>query len=87
MPGLSWRRPDCRQRKVEREPGSHRNTTITERKSDGRKSSERRFLVLSILSIWKGKRRKLSDKVKGTAELIGELSMNFTGIMRLLAQK
>ena len=44
-------------------------------------------LVLSILSIWKGKRRKLSDKAKGTAELIGELSMNFTGIMRMLAQK
>ena len=43
-------------------------------------------LVLSILSIWKGKRRKLSDKAKGTAELIGELSMNFTGIMRMLAQ-
>ena len=44
-------------------------------------------LVLSILSIWKGKRRKLSDKAKGTAELIGELSMNFTAIMRMLAQK
>lgn len=43
--------------------------------------------VLSILSIWKGKRQKLSDKAKGTSELIGELSMNFTGIMRLLAQK
>lgn len=43
--------------------------------------------VLSILSIWKGKRRKVSDKKKGTAELIGDLSMNFTGIMRLLAQK
>lgn len=115
--------------------------TATERKSDGRKSSERRFyvssfhgsarrlgaiarmywaiesmhwdldrnlrqdsikrksakaarnldtiqrVVLAILSIWKGKRRKLSDKAKGTAELIGELSMNFTGIMRMLAQK
>lgn len=115
--------------------------TATERKSDGRKSSERRFyvssfhgsarrlgaiarmhwaiesmhwdldrnlrqdsikrksaraarnldtiqrMVLAILSIWKGKRRKLSDKAKGTAELIGELSMNFTGIMRMLAQK
>lgn len=44
-------------------------------------------MVLAILSIWKGKRKKLSDKKKGTAELLGELSMNFTGIMRLLAQK
>lgn len=115
--------------------------TATERKSDGQKSSERRFyvlslhgsarrlgtiarihwaienmhrdldrnlrqdfirrksaraarnldiiqrIVLSILSIWKGKRRKASDKRKGTAELIGELSMNFTGMMRMLAQK
>ena len=43
-------------------------------------------LVLSILSIWKGKRRKLSDKAKGTAELIGELSMNFTAIIHMLAQ-
>lgn len=37
-------------------------------------------MVLAILSIWKGKRKKLSDKAKGTAELIGELSMNFTAI-------
>ena len=115
--------------------------TATERKSDGQKSSERRFyvssfqgsarrlgtiarmhwaiesmhwdldrnlrqdfirrkstrsarnldtiqrMVLAILSIWKGKRKKLSDKAKGTAELIGELSMNFTAIIHMLAQK
>ena len=108
--------------------------TATERKSDGQKSSERRFyvssfhgsarqmgtitrmhwdldrnlrqdfirrknarpvrnfdtiqrMVLAILSIWKGKRKKLSDKAKGTAELIGELSMNFTAMMHMLAQK
>jgi predicted transposase YbfD/YdcC len=93
--------------------------TATERKSDGQKSSERRFyvsswdldrnlrqdfirrksarsarnldtiqrMVLAILSIWKGKRKKLSDKAKGTAELIRELSMNFTAMMQMLAQK
>ena len=44
-------------------------------------------MVLAILSIWKGKRKKLSDKAKGTAELIGELSMNFTAIIHMLAQK
>ncbi len=43
--------------------------------------------VLSILAIWKGRRRKLSDKRKGTTELIRELSMSFTAMMRLLAQK
>jgi hypothetical protein len=44
-------------------------------------------MVLAILSIWKGKRKKLSDKAKGTAELIRELSMNFTAMMQMLAQK
>lgn len=44
-------------------------------------------MVLAILSIWKGKRKMLSDKAKGTAELIGELSMNFTAIIHMLAQK
>lgn len=115
--------------------------TATERKSDGQKSSERRFyvssfhgsarrlgtiarmhwaiesmhwdldrnlrqdfirrnsarsarnldtiqrMVLAILSIWKGKRKKLSDKAKGTAELIGELSLDFTAMMHMLDQK
>lgn len=44
-------------------------------------------LLLSTLSIWKGRRRKASDKRKGTAELIRELSLSFTGMMRSLAQK
>ena len=115
--------------------------TATERKSDGQKSSERRFyvssfygsarrlgtiarmhwaiesmhwdldrnlrqdfirrnsarsarnldtiqrMVLAILSIWKGKRKKRSDKAKGTAGLIRELSLDFTAMMRMLAQK
>ena len=114
--------------------------TATERKSDGHKSSERRFyvssfygsawrlgtiarmhwaiesmhwdldrnlrqdfirqksarsarnldtiqrMVLAILSIWKGKRKKISDKAKGTAELIRELSLDFTVMMHVLAQ-
>ena len=115
--------------------------TATERKSDGQKSSERRFyvssfhgsarrlstiarmhwaiesmhwdldrnlrqdfirrnsarsarnldtiqrMVLAILSIWKGKRKKLSDKAKGTAELIRELSLDFTAMIHMLDQK
>ena len=115
--------------------------TATERKSDGQKSSERRFyvssfhgsarrlgtiarmhwaiesmhwdldrnlrqdfirrnsarsarnldtiqrMVLAILSIWKGKRKKPSEKAKGTAELIGELSLDFTAMMHMLDQK
>ncbi|EDV02594.1 hypothetical protein BACCOP_00312, partial [Phocaeicola coprocola DSM 17136] len=115
--------------------------TATERKSDGQKSSERRFyvssfhgsarrlstiarmhwaiesmhwdldrnlrqdfirrnsarsarnldtiqrIVLAILSIWKGKRKKLSDKAKGTAELIRELSLDFTAMIHMLDQK
>ena len=44
-------------------------------------------IVLAILSIWKGKRKKLSDKAKGTAELIRELSLDFTAMIHMLDQK
>ena len=44
-------------------------------------------IVLAILSIWKGKRKKLSDKAKGTAELIRELSLDFTAMIHMMDQK
>lgn len=44
-------------------------------------------MVLAIFAIWKNKRRKLSDKSKGTAELARELSLNLTKVLRFLAQK
>ena len=44
-------------------------------------------IVLSIFSIWKGLRKKKSDKRKGVAELMRHISMNFTKLMRFLCQK
>lgn len=44
-------------------------------------------MVYSMFSIWKGLRRKLSDKRKGMAELMRHLSMSFTRLMRFLCQK
>lgn len=44
-------------------------------------------MVHAILSIWKHKRRKYSDKRKGTAELIRELAHSFTKVIRMLLQK
>lgn len=43
--------------------------------------------VLSVFSIWKGLRRKRSDKRKGLAELMRHVSMNFTRLLRFLCQK
>lgn len=44
-------------------------------------------IVYSIFSIWKGLRRKLSDKAKGIAELTRNVSMSFTRLMHFLRQK
>ena len=44
-------------------------------------------IVYSVFSIWKGLRKKRSDKTKGMAELMRHVSMNFTRLMRLLRQK
>ena len=44
-------------------------------------------IVLAILAIWKNKRKKVSDKIKGTAEIIRELSQNLTKVLHFLAQK
>lgn len=44
-------------------------------------------IVLSVFSIWKGLRRKRSDKKKGVAELMRHVSMSFTRLLRFLNQK
>ena len=36
-------------------------------------------IAFSVFSIWKGLRKKRSDKEKGVAELIRHVSMNFKG--------
>ena len=44
-------------------------------------------IVHSMFSIWKGRRKKRSDKAKGIAELMRYVSMSFTRLMRFLSQK
>ena len=44
-------------------------------------------LVLSLFAIWKGRRKKRSDKAKGTATLIRSVSMSITKLTRFLNQK
>ncbi|MDE5877134.1 MAG: ISAs1 family transposase [Muribaculaceae bacterium] len=44
-------------------------------------------IVHSLFSIWRGRRKKRSDKAKGIAELMRYISMSFTRLMRFLSQK
>lgn len=44
-------------------------------------------IVYSVISIWKGLRKKRSDKRKGVAELMRYVSMSFTRLLRFLNQK
>lgn len=44
-------------------------------------------IVYSLFSIWKGRRRKLSDKAKGLSELMRHISMSITKLLRFLSQK
>lgn len=44
-------------------------------------------IVHALFAIWRGRRRKRSDKAKGNAELIRYLSMSFTRLMRFMSQK
>ena len=44
-------------------------------------------IVYSVFSIWKGLRKKRSDKKKGLAELMRHVSMSFTRLLRFLSQK
>lgn len=43
-------------------------------------------MVYSVFAIWKGLRKKRSDKNKGIAELMRHISMSFTRLMRFLSQ-
>ena len=44
-------------------------------------------IVYSVFSIWKGLRKKRSDKRKGIAELMRYVSMSFTRLIHFLCQK
>lgn len=44
-------------------------------------------IVYSVFSIWKGLRKKRSDKRKGMAELMRHVAMSFTKLLRFLNQK
>ncbi len=44
-------------------------------------------IVHALFSIWRGRRKKLSDKAKGIAELMRNISMSFTRLMCFLSQK
>lgn len=44
-------------------------------------------IVYSLFSIWRGRRKKLSDKAKGMAELIRHVSSSITKLLRFLSQK
>lgn len=44
-------------------------------------------IVLALIAVWKNRRKKVSDKRKGTAEITRELSLNFTKVLCFLAQK
>lgn len=44
-------------------------------------------IVLSVFSIWKRLRKKRSDKNMGVAELMRQVSMNFTRLIHFLCQK
>lgn len=44
-------------------------------------------IVLNIIAIWKNRRKKVADKQKGVAEILRELSMNFTKALQFLYQK
>lgn len=44
-------------------------------------------IVYSVFSIWKGLRKKHSDKKKGLAELMRHVSMSFMRLLRFLCQK
>ena len=44
-------------------------------------------IVYSLFSVWKGRRKKLSDKAKGVAELMRMVSRSFTKLLHFLSQK
>ena len=44
-------------------------------------------IVYSLFSVWRGRRKKLTDKAKGVAQLMRVVSKSFTKLMRFLSQK
>lgn len=44
-------------------------------------------IVHALFPIWRGRRKKLSDKAKGIAELMRGISRSFTKLMKFLSQK
>lgn len=44
-------------------------------------------IVFSLFSVWRGRRKKLSDKAKGAAELMRFISKSFTRLVHFLSQK
>lgn len=44
-------------------------------------------IVYSVFSIWRGRRKKKSDKRKGMAELMRHVSLSFTKLLHFLYQK
>jgi len=44
-------------------------------------------MVLALIAVWKNRRKKRSDKRKGTAEITRELPVSFTNVLHFLAQK
>ena len=44
-------------------------------------------IVYSLFSVWKGRRKKLSDKAKGVAELMRFVAKSFTKLRHFLSQK
>ena len=44
-------------------------------------------IVCSVFSIWKGRRKKKSDKRKGMTELMRHVAMSFTKLIQILSQK
>lgn len=44
-------------------------------------------MVLTLIAVWKNRRKKISDKRKGMAEIMRGLSVNFTNVFHFLAQK
>lgn len=44
-------------------------------------------IVYSLFSVWRGRRKKLSDKAKGVAELMRFVSRSFTRLLHFLSQK
>ena len=44
-------------------------------------------MVLALIAVWKNRRKKISNKRKGTAEIMRELSVSFTKVLHFLTQK